>query len=608
MVNRDYLVIASFITLCTINNLRTEQDITPYFSIRSQGRNSARFLSGWVNQTHKVVIDSVYGTLAITPEYTRSFRHNNISRCLFGDNLVDCNDDLALTISGSRTTNRGEKDLLADYFYLPTDFKSTVTFKPVIDNFVIDFSFYLGLDAWTSGLYLCLDAPLTHTRWDLNMCEGIRNPGILADDPGYFLETSLDRNRLLENFTAFVNGNSIANADFSDTVFQQLRFAKISDETKEDKTRLADLRIRFGWDFYQSSTAYAGINFQVAAPIGNRPRANFLFEPIVGNGHHWELGFGLNGRYGFWQQTDEECQASLIFDASITHLFKAKQKRTFDLANNGTLSRYMLVEKLDTPVNNNLKGDGTPAVAQFKKEFAPVANISTLDVNVSAAIQADIVLMLNLTAGSLSWDLGYNFWGRSCEKVRIRSADIIVEPDTWAIKGDAHVFGFVGTTQEAVALSATQSKATIHAGKNFPANGTTDPDEITAGKKNPNIDLPKPATGNDSMEGTDVLLLFAPGANNSAENQINTSIQPIFLTEDDIKVNTALSRGLSNKIFTHFSYTWPKQTDNWIPYLGIGGEVEFAQHDKQASSPCHSCPSCSISQWGAWIKGGFSFG
>lgn len=605
MANKQLIVVASFF-IYIITSAYAEQAVTPYFSIRSQGRNSARFLSGWVNQTHKLV-ESIAGTLAVTPAYTRSFNQNDITRCLFGDNLTNCDGELALTISGSRTINRGEKDLLADYFYLPTDFKSTATFNPRIDNFLIDFSFFLGLDEWATGLYLWIDAPLTHTRWDLNMCEKVQSPGTFADDPGYFTGESLPRNRLLEDFTAFASGQLIAGAEFSNTVFQQLRFAQISDETKEDKTRLADLRMAFGWDFYRTQCSYAGINFQVTAPVGNRPRGIFLFEPIVGNGHHWELGFGIDGRWGFWQQESEVCQASLILNSSISHLFKAKQKRTFDLANNGTLSRYMLVEKLDQPVTNNLQGNGMPATSQFKKEFAPLANISTLDVNVSSAIQADIVLMINISSPSFSWDLGYNFWGRSCEKVRIRPADVIVEPNTWALKGDAAMFGFAATTQEAIPLSATQHRATIHTGLNFPADGTTDNDVITASKKNPTIDNPKLATATDMNGMMDVPLLFDPNVANIPANQTNTSIQPIFLTENDVSVNKVQTRGISNKVFTHFSYTWPAGKDGWIPYLGIGGEAEFGQHKKQSYDGCTTCPTCALSQWGVWLKGGFSF-
>lgn len=39
-------------------------------------------------------------------------------------------------------------DWLADYFGLPRDCQSTVSFKPSISNFILDYSFYLGLDSW----------------------------------------------------------------------------------------------------------------------------------------------------------------------------------------------------------------------------------------------------------------------------------------------------------------------------------------------------------------------------------------------------------------------------------------------------------------------------
>jgi len=152
-----------------------------------------------------------------------------------------------------------------------------------------------------------------------------------------------------------------------------------------------------------------------------------------------------------------------------------------------------------------------------------------------------------------------------------------------------------------------QSRATIHAGRNFPASGTTDNALITAGRKNPNIDSPQPATATDMNGMMNVRLLFEPGAVDIPGNQINTSIQPIFLSENNLNVNKVRSRGLSNKVFTHFSYTWPKGNDGWIPYLGIGGEVEFGQQKKRSNRGCDICPTCSLSQWGVWLKGGFSF-
>lgn len=590
------------LTVLLSSVLHAERLVVPYYSARSQGRNAARNAVGWTNQTYRYDMDFVYASVTITPEYTRSFRHKRINRCLFGDNLID-DDKSTLKISGTRTTNRSDKDLLADYFMLPTDFKSTVQFKPLIDNFLIDFSCYLGLDEWAQGLYCWFHAPLTHTRWDTNIDEQVSKPGLLRHDAGYFIQdNNLLRNRMLKKFEEFVNGKSIT--DVSNITFQGLRFAKISSKRLK-RTRLAEIRAALGWNFWLEKDYHLGFNAQFAAPTGSRPKGRFLFEPMVGNGHHWEAGFGINGHYTFWYSDDETKQASFYADVNITHLFKTRQRRTFDLKKNGTLSRYMMAMKLGTPVENLLSNGQVPS-AQFKNEFLPVANISSLNVNVRVGIQADIVAMFNVTADGFSWDVGYNYWGRSCERIKLRKKDAFTEK-MFALKGDAHVFGFVPNTTQAVALSATQSRATIHAGRNFPAAGTVAAGAITAAKHNPNIDSPRGATEGQAPAELPAPpppprpLIFEPN-NNNFDEQIKTSVDPIFITEDDLDIDGARTKGSSSKVFTHFNYTW-HDAEEYTPYVGIGGEVEFDHRD---SDNC-DCSKCSASQWGIWVKGGVTF-
>lgn len=583
-------------------SLCAEQSVTPYYSIRSQGRNAARNAVGWTNHIYQYDMDSVYSSIAITPEYTRSFRHKRINNCLFGDNLID--NESTLKISGTQTTNRGSKDLLADYFYLPTDFESTVQFKPLIDNFLVDFSFYLDLDEWHNGLYFFLHAPLTHTRWDTNISEEVTKPGINRHDAGYFTpDNNLLRNQLLKKFQDFVGGTSVTNVNF--VTFQGLRFAKISSK-RLNRTKLAEIRAGLGWNFWLEHNYHVGLNVQFAAPTGTRPAARFLFEPIVGNGHHWEAGLGLNGHYTFWRNDDETKHASFYVDAHITHLFKTRQRRTFDLKNNGSLSRYMTAMKMDIPAKDLQSGGRTPS-AQFKNEFLPVANITSLNVDVRIGIQADIVTIFNLTinpstgswqTGTFSWDIGYNYWGRSCERITLRKKDAFLEK-TFSLKGDAHVFGFKQNTADVVALSATQNRATIHTGRNFPSGGTTTEAEITNAKRNPNIDNPQPAT--DSTEDNVINLQFEPN-NNNAGDQINTSVNPIFITENGVDLDGARTKGSSCKVFTHFGYTW-LDNDEYKPYLGIGGEIEFDHRDTNSDD----CVKCATSQWGIWVKGGVTF-
>jgi hypothetical protein len=580
-----------------------EQQVAPSFNTRSISRNAARDLVGWTNYINKDSSrDVVYGAISITPEYSHTFNGHTITKTLFGDNLIGKDCAQHLKISGSQTTNRQPQDLLADYFYLPTDFESTIRFAPVIDNVILDFGFYLGLDAWVKGLYFVLHAPFAHTRWDLNMNETIINPGINNSAPGYLAPNGLMRNQLLDSFTDFVNGAAIENTQA--ITFQELNYAHLSNE-RLIKSRMAEIRTAVGWNFFAQPNYHVGFNGQVAWPTGLRPDAQYLFEPLVGNGHFWELGFALNGHYDFWRSQDSLSHCCFYLDFNITHLFRTRQARTLDLTRAGTLSRYMLVEEMVSPAVN-LQGtiNGIPS-AQFNNDLLPVANMSTLDVEVSVALQADIVLLFNATHRNWSFDFGYNYWGRSPDNITLRQNESFTEK-TFAIKGDGHIFGYLPNSTTSIALSATQDNATIHAGKNLPATGTTDTIIITNAAKNPNIDFPQPAQTNPATPPAQNLV-YAPGIADAPANFINTSVPPIFITRNDLDFKGAQTSGSSNKLFYHLAYTWNDKTQ-WQPYLGFGGEVEWAHGTKRNCKPCdeHSAQA-SASQWGLWVKTGATF-
>src|SRR5436190_1801365 len=290
----------SLLILTTITiHINAKQHLATFFNPRSISRDAARDLAGWTNYINKDNDGtSVYGALSITPEWTQTFRNNRITSCLFGEQLIKCS---SLKISGSQVNNRGPKDLLADYFYLPSDFESILHFSPKIDNFIIDVGFYLGLDAWAKGMYFWLHAPFAHTRWDLNISEKVINPGVNAYAAGYFAPDPIERGALLEQFTDFANGKTLKN--FDDIAFQELKFAKMS-HNRLIKSRVAEIRAAIGWNFFAEDDYHAGFNGQLAFPTGLRPKGLFLFEPMVGNAHFWELGIGLSSHYTFWRNED----------------------------------------------------------------------------------------------------------------------------------------------------------------------------------------------------------------------------------------------------------------------------------------------------------------
>ncbi len=663
--------------------------VAPYFRIRSQGENIARELAGggWNTQINLCCQDERYVNFSITPEYTRSFKPCNIAQCLFGCNSTYCNswnscnadcnscydscktsrsccngcdECYRLRITGSLRDDRCPGDWMADYFGLPTDYKSCVTFEPRIENFLVDFNFYLGLDEWCKGMYFRVHAPIVNTRWDLNMCECIDDSGTAAHWPGYFNRWfiapsdeansyGIPRANLVSNFSKFITGcgyidlaglnDGSDDAIRNDMLFKPLCHAKM-DCCKRTETGIADLQMALGWNFWCDCDYHLGLNVRAVAPTGNRAEGCYLFEPIVGNGKHWEFGAGFTSHYTFWRDECECKSLALYCDANLTHLFKSKQCRTFDLCCK-PLSRYMLAAKFKTPVNDlyvQLDGTNYKPIKQFAGIYSPVANLTTLPVDVSVGVQGDLALMLQYNHCNWSFDVGYNFWATSCEKIDLRCECCPFEQETWALKGDAFMYGFEenpssppALSSPGIALSASQSGATICKGTNNPPDGIDGEDWA----KNPGID--------NRQIGRNVsaaLEIYTDIGSTENTEDIYTSLDPVFLSLCDVDLCGARTKGRSHKLFINLDYTWCDR-DCFVPYIGVGMEAEFAQKPCDdccgcARNSCDTCydscnpcstlcsqscyPACcgpccdssccntsAVSQWGIWIKGGFAY-
>lgn len=614
------------IVLCAIA-APLHAEVAPYFSIRSQGVDAARELAGWTQHVNLYDVGKVYGSFAVTPEYTRSFRPSAIAQSLLGQGSCGRQCPTVINISGSRVA-REETDWLADYFYLPTDYQSTLEFAPRIENVLLDLNLYVNFESLVNGLFFRFHVPICYTRWNLDFSECMISSGTHSYDAGYFAPTEVPRSSLLKSFSQYACGNTVV--DVPNITFDRLNFARFN-HSVQTKTGISDMHAILGYNFVNACDYHFGVGARVAFPTGNSPDGDLLFEPIVGNGKHWEFGAHITTHGILWRNPeDENNYFGFYMDANITHMFAAHQTRTFDLKNK-PLSRYMLAERLGRPITDGLVGAtdtaGTnPTVpnAQFKSEFSPVANISTFNVKVSMAAQADIAAQFTYADHGFTWDIGYNFWGRSCEKIKrsnnqcLSSCPTTAEfaPNTWALKGDAQVFGFASaigggaepvSLNQAVPLSATESEATIHAGTNYPATGAVTMAQVEGGRRNPNVDGAQYA-----FAGSAQVPLFA--TTTLASDNIKTSIQPQFINICDISFLG--TRGISNKVYTQFTYSWLHHRRT-IPFIGVGGLIEIGHRNTPAcnnsscalscAKTCNSCVNTSLTQWGILLKGGVSF-
>jgi hypothetical protein len=653
----------SLVVLCSTANVMLQADcgsdngdrVVPFLQWRSQGRDTARKLYGTTSYAvYQPDMDGVYGTFNVTLQYDQSFRNKEITQALFGASLrgdtettttngcsndcsTDCNRFITISglenADGTPNTDRGDFEWMAENFYLPRDFKSTISFSPKVQDVVVDFNLFVGLDRWVSGLYFRLYGPVVWNKAKLDACEKIIEEGTQGYEAGYFGTAEIDAEDLFPDALSFFGGCAPTDlATASGLTVQPLKFAKFSNckipattttnnctsscdtdcGSSRHKTGFAELRGEFGWNYIQERYRLL-LNIQAAAPTGSRPNAEFLFPAQIGNGKHWELGVGVGGAWRMWGSEDGEKSFNFIVEADVTHLFKAKQTRTFDLKGK-PMSRYMLAEKLqptaDVPVAQQLVAPGNSGF-QFAGEYAPVANLTTRDVKVSIGAQGDVVAMFNYTCRGFSWDLGYNFWGMSASSIHVDCNESSNCPDTcptvvpfledtWALKGDAYMFGYqplvggVATTNPAP-LGATESEATIFTGTNV--------DET-----NPFIN-----TGIDSPQLA--ATVSGPLFEFNTANQVNTSVPPVFIAADDFDFEGAEQRGISHKVFTHFSYTWTNH-DRWVPYVGAGFSAEFGSHshhndcDTEPATTIDDCPSSlsfALSKWAVEIKGGVSF-
>lgn len=634
-------------------------NVAPFLQFRSQGRDTARKIVGETSfHTDLFDMESWYGTLDAVLEYDRSFRPQNITNALFGADAVKIavptttttvnnsgsanSHGRSIVVSGSEVQNRAATDWMAENFLLPRNFKSVMTFSPVVQNVIVNFDWYMGLDKWAKGLYFRFYGPIVNNRTSLDYSEAIVNPGSNTDigvgdftyQPGYFNNQNtqgVQVEQLFKSAGSFFVGGQLANPittnkpyqtttfDQTNIIFNPLQYAKMETTGHKSKTGFAELRAELGWNYLQEKYR-VGFNVQAAAPTGTRPHAEFMLEPQIGNGKHWELGAGFKSLWTMWRSEDEEKHFDFIVEADITHLFKAKQTRTFDLAGQPN-SRYMLAQKL-TKISGvpALDTATDPSQYQFAAEYSPVANISTRKVNVSIGVQGDMSAMFTYTVRGFNWDLGYNFWGMSHEKISLSSSSTSASAssnslpfaeNTWALKGDANIAGAISNTSplliSTIYLAATESGATIHAGTNSAAATATAPAIANPGIDSSNLAV---AVTGATPSTLNVLSL----ADNTSATRINTSKTPVFIKASDLDLSGAAMRGYSNKVFTHFGYTW-KDRDKWIPYVGAGASAEFGSHNSNGSSTSasdvnnssSSHTSFGLSQWALWIKGGASF-
>lgn len=542
---------------------------------RSQGDNTAREMVGWNFFIHQYFPPENYVSASLTAEYTRSFRGCKIADALF---CTDC-----LTFSGSQVPGRRQgSDVLADNFGLSPDFRGTIKIRPRIENEIIDINVFLGLEEWFRGLFIRVHLPIVHTHWDLGLDECSPCNNLYADRnalplnagnfPSCYVTTSSEPAVDAPNIRQAISGDFL----FGDmqTPWKFGRF----DFCSRDKIRAADVDIMVGFNYWDSTWFHNALGAKLVIPTGNRPKAKYVFEPLVGDGKHWQAGAYFSSHLVL---LGDPCHTyhtiSLHFEGNITYVFETHQKRSFDFLHNGLLSRYSLLKEFEA---DNVT---------YANNLINAINFATRDAIVSVGAQGDASLMLAYRSDSWVVDIGYNIFGRQAECICIETkCPCDIDRRKFGFKGTEGVCATIynvtaddtfGTVVITTPLNSTQSNVTM-----FSAGTVDNPVAVPVEAGTIAVTALSRQTANTPVTGSDVILA-------------QTSQPPHILSCHDLDPNSAAQPSmLTHKLFAHIQYIW--FDSSWSPHIGIGGEIEL-----DGKRPRNQ----GLNQWGIWIKGGLSY-
>ena len=271
-------------------------------------------------------------------------------------------------------------------------FQSNLRFCPSHKYWGIGLLYHQHLSSeLDKGWWFEFAMPIMGIKNDMGMCETIVTPGgPNGDDPqasGSFFTDS-------ENIHAAQNMTSALRSGI-------LKYGRIDErEYRRTKWGVADIEARLGYTYFRGPryhlSSYAGI----LAPTGTKVTSEYLFEKIIGYNGHTGFFFGTVGGIKVWAH--DENSLAFEFDTGATLFLDNVQIRSIDPYGK-PWGRYIWVypSKRDSA------------------QLSPGINYFTKAVRVDHGSIRALNLSWVYTMSNFQGELGYHFYSRDREKVRL---------------------------------------------------------------------------------------------------------------------------------------------------------------------------------------------
>ena len=255
-----------------------------------------------------------------------------------------------------------------------------------------------------------LDIPVVHVKNNLDLTESFTGGPIAAAAVANVGFTS----------PLYTSGFAPVVATMTQAFNQQgMLYGKISGV--QSKTAIADMTLKLGYDFVDQTDFYLSGYAGMVLPTGNRPKAVYMFEAIVGNNKHFGLNGGMYGQVSF--ENFGHNNLWLGWSLEGEYLFQNTQKRSFDLKGR-PWSRYLQVFQNEGMRQAEIAATGIPIVygLPIVTPFRTWGiNSFTQDVKVHAGYNGSFNFNVNYIGDAWHTGLGLNTYVRQAESIKLKN-------------------------------------------------------------------------------------------------------------------------------------------------------------------------------------------
>lgn len=265
-----------------------------------------------------------------------------------------------------------------------------------------------------TGFWLEVSTALQRVTMNMNLNEDVLTP--LVANP---YDDAADNASWVNSWTNGIEDTGVGYATAGITTIAEAfaqedwLYGKI--DGAQSVTRLADIELKLGYQFICEDNVLTNGYIGMIIPTGNKATAEYMAEPIVGNGFHFGLMAGSTAEIQL--NAGMDTRWSTRSDVCYRYLFQNTQKRSFD-TNNGNWSRYMYVWNGYAAEQDN----ETAALSTTMRAYTPGINVFTQDVKVTPQAQIRYNQALILESGGFKGEMGWNVLIRQDELVSLVNA------------------------------------------------------------------------------------------------------------------------------------------------------------------------------------------